>query len=77
VAGSALAAAALFSPLRRWVRRWWTARLTGHANVAVFAARVQGPVDLDTSGMTWPVLSTGPWKPIMYLHGSASPAEGD
>jgi hypothetical protein len=53
VAGSALAAAALFSPLRRRVqqavdRRFNRARYDADHTVAAFAVRLQGEVDIDT-----------------------------
>jgi hypothetical protein len=53
VAGSTLAAAALFTPLRRWVqravdRRFNRARYDADRMVDAFAARLQDAVDLDT-----------------------------
>ena len=52
VAGATLAAAALFSPLRRWVqrvvdRRFNRARYDADQTVAAFAARLQDAMDLD------------------------------
>jgi hypothetical protein len=52
VAAATLAAAALFSPLRRWVqravdRRFNRARYDADAAVAAFAARLKDAVDLD------------------------------
>jgi hypothetical protein len=52
VAGATLAAAALFSPVRRWVqrrvdRRFNRSRYDADQTVAVFAARLKDAVDLD------------------------------
>lgn len=53
VAASTLAAAAMFSPLRRWLLRLVDSRFNrGHYDceelVAAFAARLRDPVDLET-----------------------------
>jgi hypothetical protein len=53
VAGATLAAAALFSPIRRWVqrmvdRRFNRARYHADQTVAVFAARLKDAVELDS-----------------------------
>jgi len=53
VAAATLAAAALFSPVRRWVqhrvdRRFNRARYDTEATVAAFAGRLKDAVDLDT-----------------------------
>jgi small basic protein len=53
VAAATLAAAALFTPVRRWVqrivdRRFNRARYDADRIVAAFAARLQDAVDLDT-----------------------------
>ena len=80
VAAATLAAAALFTPLRRRVqqavdRRFNRARYDADQTVAAFAARLKDAVDLDSiRAMTWPVPSTRPWNPA---HVSVWVSHGD
>ena len=69
VAAATLAAAALFSPVRRRVqrrvdRRFNRARYDADRAVAAFAAQLKDAVDLDTVlRRTWPALCTRHWSP--------------
>ena len=67
VAVATLAAAALFSPLRRRVqrtvdRRFNRARYDADRIVAAFATRLKDTVDLDSVAMTWPPRHARPWS---------------